>query len=263
MNNKVHDHLQTTLRILLSDTDGLRMLASYSGFDVFSFYEGADLRGVDLAGQDLQGLSFSDADLRGANLGGISYDLGAFNNSILSDRYSALRDEFDGYLEDALREPLKRVYIFARFRPVSFEETRLLLGLSYSDLARLSDLSHATVRKASKGLVVNLTTATSLAEAFRQVLSTKKEEPENMSLLRQPMLEFLADEVKGGWSHISQEELIRITALSQRVTELRSRRGSRNVGDNYLWRERPRVLEWLETFYSGGGAREAAKTLFD
>jgi predicted transcriptional regulator len=240
-----------TLRILLAESEDLKVLADLSGLDPFSFYEGADLRNADLGGQDLRGLSFFEADLRGANLGGVRYDKGAFNGSILSDKHKGFQDQFDGRLSDALLEPLRRVYMFARFRPETLNEIIEFLSISIQKFSESANISTTTLRKAKKGYVISFETAVGISEAINKIsdqLNLKS--VEFSGKIQIPMIEFLSDKVTGGFNRISREELLNINALSVRITESRAARGSTNIGENLLWRDRPRMLQWYDRIYN-------------
>ena len=77
--------------ILEDESGSLKKIAQRTGLELFSFYRGANLRNLDLAGQDLTGLNFDNSDLRGTNLDEIRFNLGAFNNSNLNFQYINLK----------------------------------------------------------------------------------------------------------------------------------------------------------------------------
>lgn len=83
------------MEIITSEAHDLRSLASIPSEDIFDFYNGANLRDIDLRGQDLRGLNFGRADLRGAQLENVSFDPGAFNGAHIDQHYAKIMDEFE------------------------------------------------------------------------------------------------------------------------------------------------------------------------
>ena len=240
----IKSQFDITLKILCADTRSLRDLASLSERDSFTFYQGADLSGLDLAGQDLTGLNFDRADLRDSDLSNVSFDLGAFNGSELSKQFEDLKDEFDCFLEDALDDRITSgVYVFASFREHTLERAIKDAGFYYEQLAERSNLGLGTIRKARRSGVVALDTATAIARSILERLGT--DQPQSLTpfsrIAAQPMIRFLELMPSGGFRHIPRPRILELAETSARVDARRYPNGK-----PYLWRRGPQTLNWLD-----------------
>jgi hypothetical protein len=171
MNSESPWHLfDDTRKILTSDSKDLFELASVTSFDPLTFYHGCDLSGSDLSGQDLRGLNFSRADLRRTNLSNISYDYGAFNDSILNSDQSLLRDEFDSSVEmiNIVINNTRFIYYFVQFRPGYLDSYFDVFGTTYTDFAKRAGVSTGTLWKARHGSVVAKETALGIANTIKE-----------------------------------------------------------------------------------------------
>lgn len=145
--------------ILVDKSGDLKRLAKETGLEIFSFYRGANLRNLDLRGQDLTGLNFDSSDLRGTSLDGVRFNLGAFNNSNISFQYIGLKDEFVHYLRDAFSLfELGGLMFYGRFREESLERAIQWTGLNYGDFCLHAGINQITLRKARREEVVANTT---------------------------------------------------------------------------------------------------------
>jgi pentapeptide repeat protein len=252
MSDPLTSKLAHTLSILEADTHSLKELARKSGYDPFEFYRSSDLSGLDLSGQDLTGLNFERADLRNARLDSVAFDPGALNGSCLSPKDEILQDRFDSYLSDVLSTDVERIYLFVRFRRESIEKCFAATGHWYTEIAKQSGISVDTIRKARRSQVVSFGTARSLAETIMHELRYKNEVSGAGydGFVRQPFVEFLGLLPKGGFRHVSREELMKLTQMADKIYEVRRR--NRGEGDDYkhLWRDGPDTLTWLFKYYA-------------
>lgn len=173
------DGLKKTLEILRSDKKSLKILSEISGIDVFRFFNHADLRNLDLSHQDLTGLNFFGTDFSNTKLDSISYDVGAFNGSKISEKYSSLIDDFDFCLSDILDELFKYIYVYVQFRTESLERAISVLRTSYQNLAHRSNINIGTLRKARKGEIISLETAQNIASSLLQIEEEKENDLES------------------------------------------------------------------------------------
>lgn len=174
---------QSTLRMLLSETNNLYDLAQVSGMPVTEFYQGADLRGVDLRGQDLRGLNFDDADLRSANLELVTYDEGAFNNSWIDHGYIVV-DHFDISFEDLhnLIVTRRNIWFLVEFRSSSLEQALGRTALPYYEVARRTGINEGTLRKARRGLPVTRVTAEAILRTVHEIIFSTESSPNRLYL---------------------------------------------------------------------------------
>lgn len=181
-------------RLLNSDSTSLKELAQLSGRDIFTFYNGASLVGLDLTGQDLIGLNFDKADLRSTKLDDIKFDAGAFNGSILDQEQNWLSDEFEFYLEDLRSFPKERMLIFIKIRPGIIDHVLKSAGVTFALFSTGANVSENALRKARKGSVVSIETALSVLNS----LSSLSEEmarngmPHFRDAMRQPLVQFVS-----------------------------------------------------------------------
>lgn len=192
------------IETLMSEEDGLRVLAERSGFDPFRFYQGADLSGLDLSGQDLKGLNFERAILVESNLEGVSFDKGAFNGAVVSQEYANILDEFDFFMDDVFSANRFNLYYFGRFRNDNLERAISKSEMYYEDFASLARINPQTLRKARRGEIVSHETVTAICSAlldsweqvgFDDLLGGDAD-------LRQPFIQFLDLLPKGKFEHI-------------------------------------------------------------
>jgi hypothetical protein len=162
----LRDSLLVTSRILESEHHDLRHLAFLAEYDPFSFYNHSDLRNLDLSNQSLLGLNFYSADFSNSKLENVEYERGAFNGAKLPEEYSYLCDEYDFTLTDIMDRVFDYFYLFVEFREISIETAIEISGMSYSKLARNSQISTATLRNARKGYTVAMDTATAISRAL-------------------------------------------------------------------------------------------------
>jgi len=209
-----------TLDMLLDESGSLVELARKSGLDAFTFYQGADFRGINLSNQDLSGLNFKGADFRSADLTDIKYDAGAFNGAVMSPIAESLMDAFEYYVEDLNLIWEKGLYIFGKFRPISLEYGIDLTKLTYEQFARKCEINLSTLRKARRGGVVSGDTLNkiccNLIDGWQTRLSSDSNQNELFDVLkitkvRQPFIELLNLNSDGGnFSPIPREMILEI-----------------------------------------------------
>jgi len=154
--------LKVAMDLLFSDRSDLKYLADLSGLEGALFYRYADLRGLDLSGQDLSGLNFDWADLRGANISNVIFSEGSFNNSLLSEEYSGLKDNFDCYPYDFEEIFAQKLMVYGKFRPQIFDRLFSSLRMTFSEISSQLGISPATLRKVRVGGVVSKETISSV-----------------------------------------------------------------------------------------------------
>lgn len=213
------DALNPAVDMLRSLDKSLDSLAELSTRDVFDFYRSADLRGVDLSGQDLRGLRFHKSDLRFANLSHVSIDPGALNTAILDLSNVELVDDYDVSIEEVLNidEKLSYVWFMAQFRPTSLEYAIGVTAMPYYEFAKFSGINLQTLRRARRGLTVSKDTALSICRVLdtrpllfsEESLLTKEQRrhlSRDINILRQPSLKIIGNAQDGG-HHVPRAEL--------------------------------------------------------
>lgn len=234
---------------LKSPSSSLRELAENSGFDVFSFYQKADLSGLDLSNQDLRGLNFSGANLKGSIGSNFEADEGAFNGGFTdSDDLSAYIDKFDCFLDDVLHSQAKFVYVFTQFRPGAIDESINVLRTTSQTIAEIAKLNVATVRKARRSQVVALESASAIAFAIKGLLQKlRTAERQRTSIVRQPMISILELPYGSEFRPISRERYATVLELSAMVNTYRNKH--RPPEHEYLFRDSPAMLSWISKYY--------------
>jgi hypothetical protein len=232
---------EKTVSILESTENSLARLAEMTEFLPITFYRGADLRDLDLADQDLRGLNFEGADFRNSNLKNIIVDQGALNGAKLSESYQWMQDEFDLYIKDVTAAYADAFYGFVRFRGSSLETAILQSGLTYRDLSRAASLNTQTLRKARRGDVVAMSSASAigrvLVERYQEIKSDLFVYGQRPAYL-QPMIEMLSINPAGGFQRVYRSDYVRLLAYIEITEPARDRIGSG-------WRDSPATLRWL------------------
>lgn len=249
------DGVQT---ILQSESSNLRDLASLSGRDPFTFYRGADLTGLDLSGQDLTGLNFERANLRSSNLDHVTYDMGAFNGSILNTNYSSLLDQFDSYLTDILLPQMERISLHAQIRPETIEHCFFVTNMSYRQFSVDSSLNLDTLRRARRGDVISHSSLKKIAYTMNELMKRTFYTSGSLSNAKlQPMVKFLSLQSNGGtFRYVGRREIVRMTELLSMTIPRPTTQDLLDNSINY-WKSRPETLAWLYDFYQDVDFQEA------
>ncbi len=163
----MHTEFQKVIEMIRSEKHDLKSLAELTGRDIFRFYNGADLTGIDLSHQDLTGLNFDDADIRMSNLDSIKFDSGAFNNSIIDKSQSVIKDEYIFNSDDVIDFPSAEIILFARIRPRMIDVIIGLGGMNYTEFAYMADISVNALRKSRNNKVVSIETAQSIFKTLK------------------------------------------------------------------------------------------------
>lgn len=208
------------VKILESDRKTLKELAAISRRDVFTFFRGSTLAGLDLSGQDLTGLNFDYADLRSSNINGIKYDVGAFNKSVLDDNQKWAQDEYEFYLNEVVDFNADQLLILVKIRPEFVDIALQVLRKSYAQFCDLSNVSANSLRKSRNGNVISMQTAKSILSTIADMLPSCDIKSEYLHakaqvLAKQPLVEFLFNDKQGVFHHISKEDLERLRILRQ------------------------------------------------
>lgn len=240
---RLKDRLDETLKLLLSESGSLKELAAMSSFEPFTFYNGANLESIDLSGQDLTGLNFDGADLLGANLSNVRFDPGAFNNAKTDQ--ANLTDEYDCYATDLLFPVLhEHIYVFCRFRESTFDEYLSETNLTLKKIAELSKISTATLRKARLGETIAINSAVNIADT----VESERNQRNNLSRSKQPMLAFYKLLNNGGFKRLPRKEMLRVIELASLIARKRYPSGR----PSHLWRQGPETITWLAGYYMRG-----------
>lgn len=159
-------------KTIFQSSNSLKEIVKSTGLDVYSFFQGAELTGLDLSGQDLKGLNFNNAILKGANLDGVEYHEGAFNKAILDEKYENKKDKFRLDIADAVKI-LEFVHIPGYFRRGYIDLIKKEFGVTYGYLAKLSNISQSTLRSARNGNFISAYTFGSICIGIWDLISPR------------------------------------------------------------------------------------------
>jgi len=206
-------HFEDTVKILQSSRRDLYDLAKLTKFDPFSFYQNADLRGLDFEGQNLTGLNFDGTDLRGCKFDQVIHDLGAFNNSILDDDAKIIKDEYDTSLDEyvLLENKLRYLYVSCEFRDGFIDTCLRLFGVTYRDFAARCGITPFTLRKARRAYKVLRLTADTIVRELLAILAETKSTSlfgsREVDWMRQPHVSFARSFTYGDFTNITKQEV--------------------------------------------------------
>jgi hypothetical protein len=240
------DDLNRVLDIALSGETKLVRLAELTGYNPFSFYEGADLVGLDISGQDLTGLNFNSANLTGTDLNNIKFSPGAFNGAKLDDQFTLLQDRFEYTLKEASSGLIQRIHFYPRFRDGALDLIARSLRVTYDYLAVSCGISPGTLRNARRGKYVTMDTVRSIHEGIGDLTKLKAHiRPAEASSYMQPILGFTYITPDGNRRDLTRIEVSWLLDIARRLDRA-SNRYSRDIG--YLWRDSPHILAWLAVY---------------
>ncbi len=239
---------QKVVQILSAPTTNLVDLAALSGRDNFRFYNGADLIGVDLTGQDLRGLNFDKADIRFCRVDGIVYDHGAFNGSLVDETQQWLQDEFEFNIEQLRSHDIKEILIFCRLRTGFIDEIIDFAKLSYREFSIESGVSTSALRKARNGGTIAFETAVSVASAYERLAKIIQRDGVTAFVTKsqQPYIEVLYGGKNGSFLHLTPIHLDEIRQKKHFIDEVRL---SRNPSGE-IWRDTPSTVSFMFEYYS-------------
>lgn len=240
------------LHILSSDHHDLKFLASLSKYEIFGFYQGADLTGLDLSGQDLRGLNFEKADLRGAKVENVLFDKGAFNGAWMDDVPEEIRDEYDIFIDDICLGYLDHISLHYRFRPHFIDDVLNAFNVYYNRFSESANVSTATVRRVRDGDAIANESIFGVVKALKEVL----ERPANtvvrermVEQARQPFVQIGYYDSDGAWIPVPRRALEALFHELDFVNTLR-------FGDDWqvtkganVWRSKPNTVKWMFNFY--------------
>lgn len=232
--------LNKVLDIALSEETRLLELARLSGEDALYFYEGASLTGLNLAGQDLSGLSFYGADLRHTDLTGVIYSPGSFNGSHIDTKFSDLQDEYEFVLSECVDGLIQRIHFFGTFRPGSLDEIMTVLSITSSDFADLASISTATLRSARRSNRVSMSTLKSIYAAIDEKIKSKDTGLTliERSKIYQPLISFTYISGSGWQRRLNRKEVGWIIRMMQSINA----KTDRYTRGSYPWRENPGLI---------------------
>jgi hypothetical protein len=242
MTPSLHEKINRTIEILESEEHELISLAQISGYESFSFYNSANLSGLDLSRQDLRGLNFDGANMRGTSLENILYDPGAFNNTILDARNESLQDGYDLRLSNLMDQDLLRLYVFVEFRGSSVEKIIQATGATYGEVASDAKISIATLRKARQSQSMSLDTARTFAEYVHRLTHEPGYLRNDWSIVRQPIAKLLVSNQDGTFSKLPYAELEHLKELSNELLELRKTLYP-STYPVHRWRDKPTTIK--------------------
>ena len=237
------------MKILTNESHELLTLAKISSVDVFEFYKGCDLKGVDLSYQDLRGLNFAHADLRGANLDAITFDLGAFNDSVVDEKYFDITDNFDFYVSDISDYPLNYMSILYKFRKGMMEELLSKLRIFYGDFANSAQTSTGTLRRIRDGQAIANETVFGVVAALKKLRDTietdgKVANTKALNILKQPCINVGYYDHIGKWHSLRRRELHILTSKLEFINYFRYGNDWKSKKEPYYWNRKPNTVEW-------------------
>lgn len=212
------EHFLDTIKILEDEDQDIYVLAKKTKFDIFDFYVGADFAGCSLSGFDLRGLNFAHASFRGATLTGIQYDEGAFNESLLDDTHSVIKDEFDLTVDEFMfcYDKTLWVHYYVAFRPSSLERAIYESDITFRSFAQTANINTATLRGARRGYMVARETAHGICAAMlahigqtrdRRTLLGERDTRWHL----QPILKFAESYEEGAPKTIQKEQMLSLS----------------------------------------------------
>lgn len=248
--------LSKAMDILFAEASDLKSLAKISSLSPATFYRYANLRGLDLSGQDLSGMNFDWSDLRGANLENSSFTEGSFNNALLSEEYTGLKDQFDCYPSDFENKFARKLQIFGRFRNGIFNDFFENLGLRFSTIASDLEMSTATLRKVRTGQIVSTDTIFNVWNAFCDpalpYAGSDVESDFLTDLSTQPSLQLGEYTGEGKFVPLDRKSFLEAVKNFEFYSELSPQRFHDSDGV-FAYQERPSVLKDLIEFYERHG----------
>lgn len=236
------------LSMALSGERDLRTLACRSEYGVFDFYRGANLRGLDLTGQDLTDMNFDGADLRFSTIHNVKFDAGAFNGSVIDETQQWLVDEYEFYARDVFDHPNDEILVYCRIRVGALEDCLGAANINYKSFSDLATVSINALRKARNAGVIALETASKIFKALTVVEAETNEIAARKisNLVKQPSIQFLSGGINMPFKHVSRSRLKELIKMRAEITEIRS---ERRDGHEYIVRDTPESLEWLVPYY--------------
>lgn len=245
------DQAVRVLQIAESGETSLKALAHLTGLDPFNFYQGADLRELDLSGQDLTGLNFTRADLRFAIVDNISFDPGSFNGCDLDENQKWLADEYEFFSQDIVNHPSEEVLVFCRIRPEIIEKCIRELGVTYQDFSGGAGISSNALRKCRRGQVIAYETAKKVIEFIEAVTADIRSNDYSAliceTFLRQPNFQLLSGGLNMPFKHVSRSRLREIVAMREEIKEIRALAFGHDP--TKTWRETPEYIEHMIDYY--------------
>lgn len=162
-------------KIASANSTNLRDLISAIDFEPIDFFRGANLSGKDLSSLDLRGLNFDNADLRGANLDNTNYDIGAFNNAIVTDDNIDRDDHLISFnlLADFETNFFPYFVMTWNIRKGEVDRLKKILGITFRGLSVKFGISESTLRKARNGHSVSGYTIKKIATGIGSLAETK------------------------------------------------------------------------------------------
>lgn len=246
------DQASVVLSLINSTETSLKSLAEMSGLSLFSFYQGAELRSLDLSNQDLTGMNFDRADIRFSDLSGSDYDAGAFNGSLIDDQQSWLQDEYEFYMVDVFNHPIDEILIFCKFRPGLIDHVFNEGATTYGDFATIAGVSENALRKARRGQVVAHETALRILGEIRELGDRQHvpyPTPHISAIMRQPIVEFLSGGINMPFRHVSRERLKELIKMRAEILSVRELIYPNSIRAN--WRDTPEFIEIMLDYYRG------------
>lgn len=240
------DQIRKVVDILTSDCHSLLGLAKMSGRDPFTFYKGADLRGVDLESQDLRGLNFESADLRLANLNNIRFDAGAFNGSVIDETQKWVQDDFFFAPEEIIQFPVSEILLYARIRPGIVDTCLSVISMGYVKFAEYAKVGIGTLRKSRIGRPIAVETGRNVFHSLIELLQERSDEEAKSMLktLRQPNAQLLEGGNNRPFKSIDRTRLDRLFRL--RAFRIMKAKQSEVTYGYANFRDTPEFLSYYE-----------------
>lgn len=240
------------MKILTSESQELKELAKFAGKSRIDFYQGADLRSLDLRGQDLRGLNFEKADLRGADLSDVIFDEGAFNGSKMDEEDDYLQDDYEFYVGDLDVKEFEFLFVFFKIRPELIEEFISATDMSYQSFAKNVGISAGTLVRVRKGEPVSYETLRNVVKIFPRIIQDWAVRGIFLRVrekISQPSIEVGTYNKDGNWVSLDRSRITEVFRKMDFVLESRYGPEWRERSGADIWRSRPSTIEWAFGFY--------------
>lgn len=248
--NRFQMGLHATVDILACEHASLKEIARQGVIDVVTLFQMADLRGLNLSGQDLTGMNFFGADLRGTLLEKISFDEGAFNGAKIDKEYEGFVDEYDTYVSDLYADLFSGIYIFVKFRPNSLDKIVSKMNVSFSEFARSSHISTATLRNARSSLTVSLETAFYICRTIYSHYNKIRNKNDFGIYIHQPICELYHNKGNRGNVKLARSDARMVKVGFDTLRQRNIFTNAINADGSTYYQSSPDVVCWYLEIYS-------------
>jgi len=237
---------EDVVAILKASSTSLVELAKMSKRDIFRFYNGCDLSGLDLTGQQLFGLNFDKADIRFSNLANAEYDPGAFNKSKIDSSQKWMVDEYEFSADDVISFLRDELLMFVKIRPGFIDYILPVSRMNYAQFSKAAGISTNALRKARNGEVVAIDTAQAIFFKFKQIFANLDDPADRATSknIDHPCCMLVIGGQNGEFERVSPSRVERLLEIRRyRLTQ----RGGHRASD---FRDTALYLSYFEEEYS-------------